>query len=103
MRQLVHGDRGSCWPLMVEVLAINLVLSREIIHVDEKSRYLGNVAQIRSGTGQNVAHILDHCPGLRANIEARCAKLIHVGSGDRIIRTSSTCPGNEQKIPSALY
>src|SRR5215469_2975343 len=99
----MDGNRSSRRTLMVEVLAIDLVVSREVIHVDEKGRYLGDVAQIRSGTGQNVAHVLDHRAGLLADVKAGRTKLIYVGSGDSVVWTAGTCPRDEQEIPGALY
>src|SRR5215469_1711013 len=99
----MDGNRSSRRTLMVEVLAIDLVVSCEVIHVDEKGRYLGNVAQIGSGTGQNVAHVLDHRAGLRTDVEARRTKLIAVGSGDGVVWTAGTCPRDEQEIPGAFY
>ena len=35
MRQLVHRDRGSRRAIVVEVLAVNFVISGEVVHVDE--------------------------------------------------------------------
>src|SRR6516164_3531048 len=70
MRQLMHSNRSSRRALVVEVLAIHIVISGKVVHVDEKCRYLSDVAQRRSSTGQNVAHILNYRAGLRADIEA---------------------------------
>src|SRR6516162_3946917 len=98
----MHGDRGSRRALMVEVLAVDLVISLEVVHVHEEGRYLGEVAQVRSGTGQDVAHVLDYGAGLGADVEVRCSKLVHLGSGDGIVRTAGTRPREEEEIAGAL-
>src|SRR6516165_1099404 len=99
----MHGDGGSRRALMVEILAVDLIVSGEVIHIYEKNRYLGDVAQTRPGTGENVAHILDCGTSLHTDVETCCAQLVHVGSGDGIVGTSGTRPRDEQEIPGALH
>src|SRR4051794_35229539 len=43
MRQLMYGYGRSRRPLVVEVLAIDLVITGKVVHVDQKSRDLRQV------------------------------------------------------------
>src|SRR5579872_621947 len=98
VRQLMHGHRRSCRPVVSEKFTIDFVVSREVIHIHQVGGNLHYISQLRSIALQNVANVLDHRASLRANIEARSTQGIDFCAGNRVIRPSSTRTRNEQEI-----
>src|SRR6218665_2528622 len=64
-----HGERGGGGPAVNEKLAVDLVVAGEVIHVDQKSRDVDDLFQIRTDALQDVAQVRYHCPCLHPNIQ----------------------------------
>ncbi len=67
----MHGYGGSRRAIVSEILAIDFVVSGEVIHVDEVGGDLDHILQSCPRAAQNVADIFDHGASLHANVELR--------------------------------
>src|ERR1019366_5010026 len=103
MRQLGPGHSGTSRPIAAEVLAIHVVVSREIVHAYEVRRYFHNIFELRALTFQNVAHVLNHGLRLRSNVEMLRPKLVHFRPGNRVVGTACARPRHKEKIARALH
>src|SRR3984885_1576524 len=103
VRQLADCDGGSRGALFVEKLSVNLVVSFEILHFDEKGGNFDQVFEVGIHAGENVADIFNNRASLLANVQMHGTELIGRGSVNGIVSSTRTGTGDEKEIACALY
>ena len=102
MRQLMHGNRCSRRAGMVEIFGPDLVVAREIVHVDEVARDLDTVGERCALGGEDVTDVFDNGARLLANVEVCRAHRIDLNARKRVVLAPRARAGDEQKISRAF-
>src|SRR5450830_27537 len=102
VRQLMNRHRRACGAIVIEVFPVYLVITAEVVHVDEESRDFNDVRQLGADAMQDAADILDHGACLRFDVEFGGAHLVDFHSFETVVGAARAGPGNEQEIAGAL-
>ncbi|MNR19866.1 hypothetical protein D3C85_1366800 [compost metagenome] len=102
MRQLVHRDRGAGRTIGVEVLAVDLIVSTEVVHVDQECTDFHHVGERGAGGGQDVADVLDDGACLHADVQRGGAHRVDLGARDAVVGQARAGAGDEQEAACAL-
>lgn len=98
IRQLVDGHRCACWAIKSKVLAINLVVSFEVVHAGKERRDFYKIIQLGSFTAKNIGDVFDDRSRLSANVEIGSAHRINGRTFKAVVRAPGRSAGKEQKI-----
>jgi dimethylhistidine N-methyltransferase len=78
----VHGDGGAGGAGLVEVLGVHLVVAAEVVHRHQVAGDLDQIGKIGAEFGEQIADVLDHRAGLRADVERGRTQFVDLGAGD---------------------
>src|SRR5882762_5010289 len=102
MRQLVNSHCRASRTIGAEKFAVDLVVSREVVHIYEIGSYLDDILEFRIHTFQDVAHIVEDGTGLRPNIQICRSQPIDLRAFNAVVGAARACSGNKKKISSTL-
>src|SRR5215467_11535957 len=103
VRELMNSNSGSRRPELVEILRIDFIVTREIVHVHEVGRNFDDIVQFRAHACQDVAYVLNDGPSLLTNIELSGTMRISLGSGDGIVWATRAGSRNEQIVARPFH
>ena len=102
MRELMSGHGRSRRTVVVEKLGINLVVTFEIFHSDEKGCDIDNILKARAYAREDIAYVFDDRTRLIANFEMSNACIVDYNASETVVRASRTRSGNKQEVPCSL-
>ncbi|KAG1305593.1 hypothetical protein G6F62_015551 [Rhizopus arrhizus] len=79
----MHRDGGARRAIGVEELAVDLIVSTEVVHVDQESTDLDHIGQRGAGGRQDVADVLDDGARLHADVQRGRASWCRSRTGSR--------------------
>lgn len=103
MRELMDSDSSTGWAVIVEIFSIDLVVSLEVVHVDEEAGDLNDILQVGAYTAKDVPDILYNGTCLLADIEVCCAHLIHFDAFEAVVRSPRAGARYENEVAGPFY
>ena len=102
MRELMSGHGRSRRTVVVEKLGINLVVTLEIFHSDEKRCDIDNILKASAYAREDIPYVFDDGTRLIANFEMSYTCVVNYNARESVVRTSRTRSGNKQEVPCSL-